>query len=118
MGTNMIQAFRELHGNDSRRAALEALTRELSPFEWRDLASRLNARTFQYDIVGNLPVELVTSIFSHLDTSTPYRLQSVRLLPTLKFLTELCIPQKLDVGIDAADRSVGLQALALFASEL
>ncbi|KAF2687300.1 hypothetical protein K458DRAFT_188896 [Lentithecium fluviatile CBS 122367] len=77
MGTAMIQALQELKGIDSRIAALEALTRELSPYEWRVLGSLLNSRTFQFDIVGTVPVEIVALIFSYLDITTAFRLQAV-----------------------------------------
>jgi len=81
----MIQAFRELNDNESRMAALDALTQELSPYEWRTVASKLHARTFQFDLVRNLPVEIVVTIFSYLDTTTPFRLQAVRLPVHLNF---------------------------------
>jgi hypothetical protein len=75
---DVVQAFRQRQTNRSRLEALEALTAELTPFEWRHLQNKLNAKDFRCDIVGTLPVELVVSIFAHLDVSTPYRLQRVR----------------------------------------
>ncbi|KAI4908589.1 uncharacterized protein J4E92_010782 [Alternaria infectoria] len=60
-----------------REQALKALTAELSPYEWRTLHATTSSRTFQFDVIGNLPVELVAQVFSHLDVAAPYRLQSV-----------------------------------------
>ncbi|KAI4614629.1 uncharacterized protein J4E87_009429 [Alternaria ethzedia] len=60
-----------------REKALTALTAELSPYEWRTLHATTSSRTFQFDVIGNLPVELVAQVFSHLDVAAPYRLQSV-----------------------------------------
>jgi hypothetical protein len=73
----LITAFKRLTKH-SRREALKALVEELDPYEWRTLHQATASRSFQYDIIGQLPVELVAQIFAHLDTSTPYRLQRVR----------------------------------------
>lgn len=77
---DIVQAFRRRQTNRSRTEALEALTAELTPAEWRALRAKLNSRDFRLDIVGALPVELVASIFAHVDISAPYRLQRVRRL--------------------------------------
>jgi hypothetical protein len=42
-----------------RQAFLHELPMRLTPWEWRDLQSRLAARKFNYDILGNLPNELI-----------------------------------------------------------
>ena len=60
--------------------ALEALVGELTPYEWRTLHAITSQRSFQSDIIGQLPLELVAHIFTHLDTSSPYRLQLVSTL--------------------------------------
>lgn len=73
----LVEAFARLSTADSRRTALQALIQELTPHEWRFVHALTSTRTFQFDIVGQLPVELVSHIFSHLDTSTPWRLQHV-----------------------------------------
>lgn len=73
----LIAAFRHLHTNESRLKAIEALVHELTAQEWRQLQRLTAARTFQVDITGQLPLELVAQVFAHLDTSTPYRLQRV-----------------------------------------
>ncbi|CAO2647831.1 Nn.00g087530.m01.CDS01 [Neocucurbitaria sp. VM-36] len=72
-----IDTFTALPTNEERRKALEALVSQLTPYEWRLLHNLTSARSFQFDIIGQLPVELVAHIFSYLDTSTPYRLQRV-----------------------------------------
>ncbi|KAF2828525.1 hypothetical protein CC86DRAFT_368735 [Ophiobolus disseminans] len=73
----LIAAFRRIRTNDSRREAIQALVDELTPYELRTLQHITAARSFQLDIIGQLPVELVAQVFTHLDTSTPYRLQRV-----------------------------------------
>ena len=72
-----VDSFRALHSSSARWAAISALADELSPYEWRQLKALLDARSFQFDIVGSLPPELVFHIFSYLDISTPFRLQTV-----------------------------------------
>ena len=80
--TTFIDAFKTLPTNETRRNALAALVSELTPYEWRTLHNLTSARSFQFDIIGHLPIELVAHVFSYLDTSTPYRLQRVRLITT------------------------------------
>jgi hypothetical protein len=74
--TSFIEAFRCLQTHE-REQALEALTNELSPSDWIHLHAITSTRSFQHDIIGNLPVELVAQIFRHLDTTCPYRYQIV-----------------------------------------
>jgi hypothetical protein len=76
MTTDFLDAFRRLQVHE-RGQALQILTKELSPYEWRALHATTSSRTFQFDVVGGLPLELVAQIFSHVDSATPYRLQSV-----------------------------------------
>lgn len=71
------EAFARLSTSDSRLNALEALINELTPYEWRFVQALTSTRTFQLDFIGRLPVELVSHVFSYLDTSTPWRLQHV-----------------------------------------
>jgi len=61
------RTFREIASSDHRREVLDTLVNELDPYEWRHVKSRLNERTFEFDIVGALPTELVASIFTYLD---------------------------------------------------
>lgn len=72
-----MEAFARLSTADSRRTALQALIQELTPHEWRFVHALTSTQTFQFDIVGRLPIELVSHIFSYLDTCTPWRLQHV-----------------------------------------
>jgi hypothetical protein len=73
----LVEAFARLSTADSRRTALQALIQELTPHEWRFVHALTSTQTFQFDIVGRLPIELVSHIFSYLDTCTPWRLQHV-----------------------------------------
>jgi hypothetical protein len=73
----LAEPFARLSTSDSRQTALEALIQELTPYEWRFVQSLTSTRTFQFDIIGRLPVELVSQVFSYLDTSTPWQLQHV-----------------------------------------
>ena len=73
----LTEAFARLSTSDSRLHALEALIKDLTPYEWRFVQSLINTQTFQCDLIGRLPVELVSQIFSYLDTTTPWRLQLV-----------------------------------------
>ncbi|KAF2852369.1 hypothetical protein T440DRAFT_421283 [Plenodomus tracheiphilus IPT5] len=75
--SRFIEAFRALHTTDSRQHALDALAGELTPHEWRALHAVTGSRTFQLDLVGQLPLELVAQIFAYLDVAHPYRLQLV-----------------------------------------
>lgn len=81
--TTFIDGFKALPTHDARSTALEAFVNELTPYEWRKLHELTSSRTFQFDIVGQLPIELVAHIFSYLDTSTPYRLRLVGFSPVL-----------------------------------
>lgn len=56
-----------------RRDWLNDIVNDLSGEEWRELHAILSQRSFQLDIVGNLPVELVAIICAHLDIIDAYR---------------------------------------------
>ncbi len=75
--TGVIGAFQRLPTSDSRFTALTALLGELTPYEWRHLHALLGARSFCFDIIAHLPIELVANVFSYLNVSTPYHLQRV-----------------------------------------
>lgn len=74
---SLIAEFRRLQTGNSRQDFINALVGELDPYEWRTTQNILTARSFQYDIVGRLPVEIVAQVFANLDTSAPYRFQRV-----------------------------------------
>jgi len=46
---------------------LRQIERDLSVDEWRALYIMLSKRTFQFDIIGHLPIELVALVFSFVD---------------------------------------------------
>jgi hypothetical protein len=73
----LVEAFAQLSTSDSKQDALEALIQKLTPYEWRFVQSLTSTRTFQFDIIGRLPVELVAEVIPYLDTVTPWRLQHV-----------------------------------------
>ena len=73
----LVEAFARLSTSDSKQDALKALVQELTPYEWRFVQFLASTRTFHFDIIGHLPVELAVEVFSYFDTATPWRLQSV-----------------------------------------
>ncbi|KAF9697069.1 hypothetical protein EKO04_005082 [Ascochyta lentis] len=73
----LAEAFARLSTSDSRQNALKALFAELTPHEWRFVKSLASNQTFQLDIIGQLPLELVSHVFSYLDTTVPWQLQLV-----------------------------------------
>lgn len=83
---SLIQAFRELEPRIARKQALAALVNELTSHEWRHLEHIVSARTFQFDIIGSLPAELVIEVFSYLDIAAVYRLQVVSHPPIQSFI--------------------------------
>ena len=97
---DLLRAFGAPQTSESRREALAALFSTLSPCEWRWARSVLAARSFQCDIIGCLPIELVARIFTYLDTSTPFLLQRVSSTGNRKTCTcvELTRRRSPDVG--------------------
>lgn len=75
--SQVVEAFRNLPTNQARVAAINALLDELTPAEWRAAKAKAAQRTFTFDVIGSLPVELAAQVFSHLDIATPFRLQRV-----------------------------------------
>ena len=73
----VAETFARLPSNDSRHRALDALVAQLTPYEWRRLHAITSARSFNFDIVARLPLELLILVFAYLDISAPYRLQRV-----------------------------------------
>jgi len=61
----------ELH--PVRRTWLNDIVDSLSGEEWRELQALLNRRSFQLDIIGNLPVEIVALVCSYIDISDATR---------------------------------------------
>ncbi|KAF1831346.1 hypothetical protein BDW02DRAFT_572103 [Decorospora gaudefroyi] len=75
--TDFLHGFRRLETNNSRQEALDRLLDEITPYEWRALHAHTSSRSFQFDIVGKAPLELVAHVFRYLDTTAPYRYQIV-----------------------------------------
>ncbi|KAF2230702.1 hypothetical protein EV356DRAFT_326216 [Viridothelium virens] len=62
----VADAFRNLQTKHDRRVALDGILQNLDSHEWRALSQRLASRSFTFDIIGSLPIELVGSIFGWL----------------------------------------------------
>ncbi|KAH9877350.1 hypothetical protein IAQ61_002715 [Plenodomus lingam] len=75
--SRFIEAFRSLDTTLDRRHALDTLVGELTSHEWRALHAILSQHTFPFDIVGQLPHEIVALIVGYLDIAQPYSLQRV-----------------------------------------
>ncbi|EUC47166.1 hypothetical protein COCMIDRAFT_35316 [Bipolaris oryzae ATCC 44560] len=73
---DFVQTFARFN-HAQRQHALALLTAELTPYEWRYLHALTSSRSFQLDIIGRLPIELVAHVFTHLDPAAPYRFQVV-----------------------------------------
>ncbi|EKG20194.1 F-box domain cyclin-like protein [Macrophomina phaseolina MS6] len=73
----LARDFAELPSPAARRAALDGIVESLTTPEWRELLARLQQRDFRCDIVGSLPVELVSQIFHYLPPNAPFQYQQV-----------------------------------------
>lgn len=73
----IVESFRALQTTAARHAVIAALADEFSSYDWRQIKALADAKSLQFDIIGNLPAELVFHVFSFLDVSTPFRLQTV-----------------------------------------
>jgi len=69
--TNFTLMSSELH--PVRRTWLNDIVNSLSGEEWRELQLILNRRSFQLDIIGSFPVELVALVCSYIDISDAAR---------------------------------------------
>lgn len=65
---------------------------ELSSDEWRELKSRADQFSLQYDILGTLPLELVAHIAEHLEVVDIFRLRRAVALDLLftRIQTDVC----------------------------
>lgn len=73
----VLQALPTMRGREERNHALGAFVDRLDPYDVRHLQSLLLCKTFQMDVVGSLPLELVAQIFAYIDPVAVYRLQIV-----------------------------------------
>ncbi|KAI9373969.1 hypothetical protein BJX61DRAFT_352443 [Aspergillus egyptiacus] len=62
----LVARFKLLRTNSARRAAYHQIIDQLGPHEWRDAKKRINGRSFQKDILGELPLELSVAIVQYL----------------------------------------------------
>ncbi|KAF4760993.1 hypothetical protein N7455_000624 [Penicillium solitum] len=63
----ILAGFMALRNNSSRRAVLNEILDNLSPHEIREVKSRFETMTFQCDLLGKLPFELVAMLVKYLD---------------------------------------------------
>ncbi|KAF2834733.1 hypothetical protein M501DRAFT_508304 [Patellaria atrata CBS 101060] len=75
--SNIAEQFKALKPGPQRAEALTGIMRDLSNWELRYVKDVICDNQFDFDIVGNLPLELVICIFSYLDTTAPFRYQVV-----------------------------------------
>jgi len=73
----LAEAFQTLPDRQTRRAFFTRILPTLSDQDWRDLQLALCERRFQFDIVGNLPVELFVAVLTNLCAVEIFRLQGV-----------------------------------------
>ncbi|KAF2107860.1 hypothetical protein BDV96DRAFT_288654 [Lophiotrema nucula] len=76
-GADFSSLFARKPSNAARRDALEGIISQLTNHEWRYLRDRLATKSFQFDIIGSLPVELAVLVFAHLEPSAIYRSRRV-----------------------------------------
>ncbi|CAG8947929.1 unnamed protein product [Penicillium salamii] len=72
-----IEQFKSLSHLPSRRKALDGILESLATNELRGVRDRILAVTFQRDIFGQLPVELICLVASHLDVKDIFNLRRV-----------------------------------------
>jgi len=65
--TEVKEAVDQLLGRGTKLESIARVLPGLSDQDWRHLTQVLSARRFQYDIVGNLPIELSTEVFKCLN---------------------------------------------------
>ncbi|KAL2000837.1 hypothetical protein VTN02DRAFT_2576 [Thermoascus thermophilus] len=75
--TSIIASFKALKGKEARRAAYHGILDQLLPDEWREVRERVDVRSFKYDILGSLPLELIARICEFLDLREIISLQRV-----------------------------------------
>ncbi|KAL3475321.1 hypothetical protein BJX99DRAFT_230061 [Aspergillus californicus] len=58
----IVTRFKLLYNNSARHITYHLILDQLNPYEWRDVKERINQRSFQKDILGALPLEIVVQI--------------------------------------------------------
>ncbi|GLA16282.1 hypothetical protein AnigIFM62618_002852 [Aspergillus niger] len=71
----IITLFTHLNTNSARHDAYHRILDLLNPHEWRDVQKRINQRSFQKDILAELPPEIAVQIAQYLDLSDLFILQ-------------------------------------------
>lgn len=71
-----IAHFKQLD-TSARRTAYHQIIDQLGPYEWRDVKTRINERSFQKDILGALPLEIAVQIIKYLSLSDAHLLRRV-----------------------------------------
>ncbi|KAL4877277.1 hypothetical protein BJY04DRAFT_129977 [Aspergillus karnatakaensis] len=73
----IVVRFKRLGTTSTRRIAYHQIIDQLTPYEWRDVKDRIEKRTFQRDILGELPLELALHIIRYLSIADVHRLRRV-----------------------------------------
>ncbi|KAL2866831.1 F-box domain protein [Aspergillus lucknowensis] len=63
----IVARFKRLDTSSARRTAIHQIIEQLGPHEWRDVKKRINERSFQKDILGELPLEIAVQIARYLN---------------------------------------------------
>ncbi|CDM26815.1 hypothetical protein DTO013E5_6990 [Penicillium roqueforti] len=74
---SILEGFVALRDRSSRREVLNAILDTLDSYEIREVKSRLEPVTFQLDLLGKLPIELVAMLVEYLDLADLVILQRV-----------------------------------------
>jgi hypothetical protein len=73
----IITRFKHLSTRTARHSAIHQIIDQLSPYEWRDVKERINARSFQKDIIGALPLEIAVQVTQSLTLADMHLLRRV-----------------------------------------
>jgi hypothetical protein len=73
----IVTRFTQLSTKTARHSAIHQVIDQLNPYEWRDVKERINARSFQKDILGALPLEIAVQITQSLNLAEMHLLRRV-----------------------------------------
>ncbi|KAJ0422553.1 hypothetical protein BJY00DRAFT_69841 [Aspergillus carlsbadensis] len=73
----IVTRFKQLGTSSARHLAIHQIIDQLSPCEWRDVKERINARSFQKDIFGALPLEIAVQVTQSLTLAEMHLLRRV-----------------------------------------
>ncbi|KAL1963281.1 hypothetical protein VTN77DRAFT_8504 [Rasamsonia byssochlamydoides] len=77
VAASIVEAFETLKTVQARRAVYHGILDQLHLDEWRDVSIRAKKISFQRDILGSLPLEIVAQIVKYLDLWDILRFQRV-----------------------------------------